>query len=102
MGHAKSVTIDTRSFETQGAAKIFFKAMLGRYDVGDRVNSTDAAELCALLKRHTEYADKMASGLAYFIVDYPPEYKTKCFQIVSPSGDKTPFSYIHCVDRLPR
>jgi hypothetical protein len=102
MGRAKPVAIDTRSFESQSAAKAFFKGILDRYDARDRVGEADAIELRALLKRHTDYAEKLANGLSHFVVDYPPDYKTKCFQIISPNGMATPFSYIHCVDQIPR
>jgi hypothetical protein len=100
---AKPVVLATRSFGSQKAAHGFFKEMLNRYPIGGRVNAQDAADLLALLERHTEFQEKLARGFDHFMVDRPPDYPSqRCFHIVTPAGGKIDFSYIHCIDRIPR
>jgi hypothetical protein len=102
MGRAKPVMLDTRTFATQTEARTYFKTMLNRYQIGDRVSDADAADLNALLKRHTEYTDKIKGGIDHFDVDLPPDFSTKCFNIVHADGSKIDFSYGHCIDQIPR
>jgi len=93
---AKPFTIDTRNFPRKGEATAFFRAMLNRYRPGDRVNDTDAADLAALLKCHTEYKDKVGSGIDYFRV-MSNQYNTQSFEIIRVDGTRDDFSYIHCI-----
>jgi hypothetical protein len=53
--------------------------MLRQYKPGDRVREEHEPDLRALLKRHTEYMEKLGAGVAYFFVDLPgdPEDKAK-------------------------
>ena len=53
-GRSKPVELATRSFEKQGDATAFFKAMLNRYRPGERVSDEDGLDVAALLERHTE------------------------------------------------
>ena len=59
MGKARQIRIETRTFAKAGDATMFFKAMLNRYNIGDRVADSDAADLAALLKRHEEFDEKV-------------------------------------------
>lgn len=93
---AKPFTIDTRSFRKKGEATAFFKAMLNRYRPGDRVSNADAVDLAALLKCHTEYADKVGSGIDHFCV-MANLYNTQSFEIVRTDGTRDDFSYKHCI-----
>jgi hypothetical protein len=108
MGRAKPVEIDTRSFRTQGEATAFFSAILQQYKPGDRVREEHEPDLRALLKRHTEYQEKLGSGIAYFFVDVPgdPEAKAKlrnpgqCFWVCRRDGTKDDFSIKNCVTQI--
>jgi hypothetical protein len=93
---AKPFTIDTRSFRKKGEATPFFRAMLKRYQPGDRVSDADAADLAALLKCHTEYEDKVGSGIDHFCV-MTNLYNTQSFEIVRADGTRDDFSYKHCI-----
>jgi Protein of unknown function (DUF3223) len=93
---AKPFTIDTRSFQKKGEATEFFREMLNRYRPGDRVSDIDAVDLAALLKCHTEYADKIGSGIDHFCV-MENVYKTQSFEIVRTDGTRDDFSYKHCI-----
>ena len=93
---AKPFTIATRSFRTKAEASAFFRAMLNRFHPKDRVSDLDAADLAALLKCHTEYADKVGSGIDHFCVMHN-QYGTKSFQIVRTDGSRDDFSYTHCI-----
>ncbi len=96
MGRSKPVDLATRSFETQGDAKIFFKGMLNRYQPGQRVSDEDSLDLAALLERHTEYANKVGCGVSHFEV-MMTEHGTQCFRIIRVDGSGTDFSYGHCI-----
>jgi hypothetical protein len=110
MGRAKPVVLDTRSFRTQGEATAFFSAILRHYKPGDRVRSEHEPDLRALLKRHTEYSDKLGPGIDYFFVDLPgdPEDKAKlrnpgqCFWVRRIDGSKDDFSIGTCITQIKR
>jgi hypothetical protein len=100
MSRGKPVVLSTRSFEKQGDAVDFFKAMLGRYKVGDRVADLDALDLSSLLERHDEYEKKAGVGVDHYTV-IMTEHGTPCFRITRKDGTGTDFSYRHCVTMRP-
>ena len=81
MGRTIPVVLDTRSFKSKGDATLFFRAMLNQYRPGDRVTDADARDLAALLKRHTEYTNKVGVGIDHFEV-MRADHNTQCFKIV--------------------
>lgn len=93
---AKPFTIDTRNFANKGDAVRFFRAMLGRYHRGQRVSEVDSLDLRALLKHHTEYAEKLGCGVDYFKVD-ENSHNTKSFWLIRDDGSIDDFSYLHCI-----
>lgn len=102
MGKARSIKIETQHFVKAGEATVFFRKMLNRYRVGDRVNSADASDLHALLDRHDERVDKVGVGIDYFCVgSAPAPYSGKCFWIVRTDGSKVDISYVHCLEKKP-
>ena len=96
MARGKAIELATRSFPTQQTAIAFFREILGRYAVGDRVNDADTLDLAALLERHTEYTEKVGCGVDHFEV-MMTEHGTPCFRIVRKDGTGTDVSYIHCI-----
>lgn len=105
MGNSRKIKLKTRTFEKAGDATAFFKEILNRYEIGERVNTADSADLMALLERHDERDEKVGSGVAGFTVDTPPEdappFSTRCFWIVQNDGTVVDFSYKHCLARKP-
>ena len=59
--------------------------MLNRYRPRQRVSDHDAADLAALLKRHSEYVEKVGVGIDHFEV-MRAEFGTQCFRIVRIDG----------------
>ena len=96
MPRGKPVVLETRSFDNQKEATAFFKAMLNRYRPKQRVSGDDEADLAALLKRHTEYEEKVGLGIAHFEV-MSAEFGTQCFRLVRVDGTGEDFSYPHCI-----
>jgi hypothetical protein len=96
MGRSKPVDLATRSFDKQGNATEFFKAMLNRYRPGERVNDEHGLDVAALLERHTEYTAKVGCGVSHFQV-MMTEHGTQCFRIIRTDGSGTDFSYPHCI-----
>lgn len=105
MGKARSIKIDTRTFDKAGDATSFFKDMLNRYKLGEHVSKEDAADLSALLKRHDEREEKVGDGIAAFKVDMPPDdvpqFSERCFWVVRNDGTAVDFSYMHCLKHKP-
>lgn len=105
MGKARKIILDTRTFAKAGDATAFFRAMLNRYSIGDRVSDIDALDLTALLNRHEEKDEKVGSGIAYFEVNKPPtdvlQYSKRCFWIIREDGSRIDFSYPHCLKPKP-
>lgn len=102
----RPIKLDTRRFEKAGDATAFFSTMLNRYPLGARVSDEDALDLSALLKRHSEYAEKVGAGVSHFEVRRPPlEYQSmsrRCFWIVRMDGSVVDISFKHCLEnRLP-
>lgn len=105
MGKARRISLTTRSFDKAGDATAFFKEMLNRYALGDRVSAEDAADLMALVERHSERDEKIGSGIAGFEVSAPPDdvpqFSQRCFWIVRSDGSKIDFSIGHCLKPQP-
>lgn len=99
-GRSKPVELATRSFEKQGDATAFFKAMLHRYHAGERVSVEDGLDVAALLERHTEYVAKVGCGVSHFEV-MMTVHGTQCFRIIRTDGSGTDFSYPHCISQRP-
>lgn len=94
----KPVELATRSFEKQGDATDFFKAMLNRYRPGQRVSDEDGLDVAALLERHPEYSTKVGCGVRHFEV-VMTEHGTQCFRILRVDGTGTEFSYLNCISQ---
>ena len=105
MGRTRRIVLKTRTFDKAGDATAFFKEMLNRYDIGDRVSPEDAADLSALLERHDERDEKIGKGIAGFEVNIPPAdappFSKRCFWIVRVDGEKIDISYKHCLEAKP-
>ena len=106
---AKSVPVtlpNDRRWLKKGDAVDHFKAMLNRYEVGDRVEDpTDHADLAALLEVYDSVIPvgeptKAGVGVAYFKkgfdVDHPGN--TVCFFVVRRDGSSIDFSTRRALD----
>jgi Protein of unknown function (DUF3223) len=100
MARGNPVILATRSFATQALAAAYFKAILGRYQPGDRVNDVDALDLASLLERHDEYSAKVGCGVDHYEI-MMTEHGTPCFRISRTDGSGTDFSYRHCITQRP-
>jgi len=99
MGRAREIRIDTRTFHKAGDGTLFFREMLNRYGLVDRVDASDSVELSALFKRHDEYSEKVGVGVDHYKVDSAPDHNTKCFWIVRTDGSEIDFSFGHCLEK---
>lgn len=96
MGVKKSVSYGDLHFETQTAARAHLKAMLNRYDPGDRISAADGVVLTAALALHPEAHDKIGAGIKNFSVR-TADFATKCFWVNRMDGSTVRFSYTACV-----
>lgn len=105
MGKARRILVGTRSFDKAGDATAFFKEMLNRYQIGDRVTAEDAVDLAALLDRHDGRDEKVGVGVVGFEVNVPPDdvpqFSKRCFWAVRTDGTKIDFSIGHCLKPIP-
>lgn len=95
-GKGKPVILSTRGFQNQKEATAFFKEMLYRYKPRERISDADSADLASLLKRHTDYDEKVGVGIDHFEV-MNAEFGTRCFRLVRVDGTGEDFSYLHCI-----
>lgn len=93
---AKPITIGVLSFPKKGDAAEYIKEMLNRYDVGDKVSTTDESFLRSALAFHPEASRKVGCGVTHFSVRRA-DFGTKCFWLNRLDGTTEKFSYIACV-----
>jgi hypothetical protein len=96
MPKGKPVILETRSFVNKKEATAYFKGMLNRYRPRQLISEEDATDLAALLKRHSEYEEKVGVGIDHFEV-MSAEFGTQCFRLVRTDGTGEDFSYLHCM-----
>lgn len=93
---AKPLTVGKHVFARQMDGLDFFKEMLNRYPIGERVSSVDAVDLFALLARHNDAAQKIGCGVDHFKVD-KDGYGGRCFWVVRVDGSQEDFTYRRCI-----
>jgi hypothetical protein len=93
---AKPITIGSQHFVKRGDALAFFKDMLGRYDVGDKVSAADEVMLHEALALHPKADDKFGCGITHFSVR-SADFGSKCFWVNRLDGTTENFSYKACI-----
>jgi hypothetical protein len=93
---AKSISFGPLHFAKKGDAAAHLKAMLHRYDVGDKVSTHDAQVLIDALAHHPEAAAKKGCGISHFSVR-SADFGTKCFWVNRTDGTSEKFSYRGCI-----
>jgi hypothetical protein len=88
---AQPISLGTLDFKKKGDAVAYLKAMLRKYDVGDRVGIDDAKILQATLEHHPNAAAKIGCGIENFSVR-SADFGTKCFWVNRPDGSTEKFS----------
>lgn len=103
MGKTRPIALRTRTFSKSGDATAFFSAMLQRYLIGQRLSSSDEADILALIERHDERDYKVGVGVSYIEVAHSPSpYENeRCFWIVRTDGSRVDISYKHCLQKKP-
>jgi hypothetical protein len=92
---AKTVKIGALSFAKKGDANEFFKKMLYKYELGDKVSAADAIHLTNLLVMHPEADEKIGVGIESFSVR-AADYGTRCFWVNRSDGTTEKFSFKSC------
>jgi hypothetical protein len=92
----KPLTIGPHHFSQKGEAEEFLRAMLHRYDVGDKVSAEDAGVLRATLALHPDAAAKVGAGITDFSVR-TADFGTKCFWVNRVDGSSEKFSFRACI-----
>ena len=92
---AKPVKVGPLSFNKKGDATDFFKNMLYKYELGDKVSPDDAEILTNLIAMHPESPDKIGVGIESFSVR-TADYNTRCFWVNRVDGTTTNFSFRAC------
>ena len=92
----KSISLGPLHFRKKGDAAAHLKAMLHKYDVGDKVSADDAEVLRAALALHPDAVAKMGHGITHFSVG-SADFGTKCFWVNRTDGSTDKFSYRTCI-----
>lgn len=98
MGKSIPVTIGPLSFPKKGDALEYFKSILNKYGLGERLTADDNTILLSALKKHPDAVDKIGCGVAYFTVNKAPEHRTRCFWVHRTDGTYAEFSYKYCIN----
>lgn len=93
---AKPVKFGSLSFSKKGDAAAYLKAMLHKYDVGDKVSANDTEVLRAALALHPDADRKVGCGITHFSVR-SADFGTKCFWVNRADGSTEKFSYKSCI-----
>ena len=93
---AKPVLLEELSFAKKGDAIAYLKAMLYKYNVGDKVNVADSRVLTAALKLHPDATKKFGVGISHFSVR-SADFGTRCFWLNRTDGSTEKFSYLACI-----
>lgn len=93
---AKPITIGSLYFAKRTDAYAFLKAILNRYDIGDKVSAADEQVLHAALALHPKAHEKIGCGVTGFSVR-SAEFGSKCFWINRRDGTTDKFSYKSCI-----
>lgn len=93
---AKKISFGPIHFDRKRDAEEFLKAMLDRYDVGDRVGAKDSQVLLDAIALHPDFAAKVGCGISYFSVR-SADFGTKCFWVNRSDGTTEKFSYRTCI-----
>lgn len=88
---AKPIKLGSMHFDKRVDAVSYLKAMLHRYDVGDRVSVDDAVILLATLDHHPKSVEKIGCGITHFSVR-TADFGTKCFWLNRLDGTTDKFS----------
>lgn len=93
---AKPITIGGHYFPRKGDAAAYFRGMLYRYNLGDKVGAADAAFLSSAILRHPEAKIKVGAGIASFSVR-SADFGTRCFWINRVDDTSEKFSFDACI-----
>jgi hypothetical protein len=93
---SKPVTLGSLHFEKKCDAAAYLRAMLKKYDVGDKVSADDAEVLRGALALHPDADAKVGCGITHFSVR-SADFGTKCFWVNRPDGSIEKFSYKSCI-----
>ncbi len=93
---AKPISLAHLHFARRGDAVAYLKEMLRKYDVGDRVDQSDALILQAALNNHPDATAKIGSGISHFSVR-SADFGTKCFWVNRTDGTTEKFSHSGCI-----
>jgi hypothetical protein len=92
---AKPVRVGSLQFDRKGDATEFFRSMLYKYELGDKVSEEDAEILAELVAMHPEAAEKIGCGIQSFSVR-TADYNTRCFWVNRTDGSTEKFSLKSC------
>lgn len=93
---SKPITLGSLHFRKKCDAAAHLKAMLHKYDVGDKVSADDAEVLRAALAHHPNAEVKVGCGITHFSVR-TADFGTKCFWVDRTDGSTEKFSYKSCI-----
>jgi hypothetical protein len=92
-----ALDIGGRIFSTKSAATSYFRKMLGKYELGNWVDSDDRRMLAELLIRHRYSNDLLRDPISGFRITKDALTGHRRFEIVRPDGTVNDFSYLKCI-----
>ena len=93
----KSWNIAGVPFATKGALETHIRAILERYQDGERLNTADENFVHEILKMHRHYDAKTASGLDFIFVRHLAVGRR--FEVMRADGTPRDFAWSHCLEQ---
>jgi hypothetical protein len=93
----KPLRIGRHHFGKKGDAEAFLRAILHKYDIGDKVGADDEEVLRAALALHPDATAKVGVGVTHFSVR-SADFGTKCFWVNRVDGSSEKFSFRACLN----
>lgn len=89
------VQVGELCFGTKSEARIFFREMLNKYDVGDKVSAADEKILRDAVLQHPLSGEIVGCGILGFSVR-TADYQTQCFWVNRTDNSTDKFSIYKC------
>lgn len=81
-------------FNTRKGIESEIRATMNSYEDKKRLSPKHSDFMTKVFQHHAEFQEKTGPGLAWFMIDRHPHYKTRCFHIVRTDGTVEMISWL--------
>ena len=93
---AKSIAFGSFQFRTKKSATEESRRRINKYEAGEKLNEEDELFFSSLFTLHSEYIEKIGSGIDHIKVE-KDFHNNRCLYIHRSDGTKIECSWVHCI-----